>query len=161
MRIKAVRLFGAMLSLCLLAAARPSEPAEAVQHISAEAAAAVQVVDAFSKAIAAGELEAAKALLDPALVVLESGGVERSRDEYMAGHAAADAAFLKGARQTLRYRHASAQGGLAWVLSESHTEREVDGKAARYANTETMVLRETADGWRIVHIHWSSHAIRD
>lgn len=141
--------------------ASAGEGVDVLQDVAPEAAPAVQVVDAFSKAIAAGELEAAKALLDPALVVLESGGVERSRDEYMGGHAAADAAFLKDARQSLRYRRASAQGGLAWVLSESRTERVVDGKRVRYGNTETMVLRETAGAWRIVHIHWSSRAIRD
>lgn len=161
MRTKAAGWLGVMLSLCFAAAAGASDQPQLAQDISPEAAPAVQVVDAFSKAIAAGDLAAAKALLDPALVVLESGGVERSRDEYMSGHAAADAAFLKDARQSLRYRRASAQGGLAWVLSESHTEREVDGKSARYTNAETMVLRETTDGWRIVHIHWSSHAIRD
>ncbi len=161
---KAAAWLGAMFSLCLVAAAGAHEATpgqQGEQSIDLAAAAAVQVVDAFSKAIAAGDLEAAKALLDPALIVLESGGVERSREQYMAGHAAADAAFLKDARQSLRYRRASAQGGLAWVLSESRTERVVDGKSARYANTETMLLQQTAGVWRIVHIHWSSHAIRD
>ena len=96
MRTKAAGWLGAMLSLCFAAAAGASDRPQLAQDISPEAAPAVQVVDAFSKAIAAGDLAAAKALLDPALVVLESGGVERSRDEYMSGHAAADAALLAG-----------------------------------------------------------------
>jgi ketosteroid isomerase-like protein len=28
------------------------------------------------------------------------------------------------------------------------------------ASTETMVLRSGADGWKIVHIHWSSHVMK-
>jgi ketosteroid isomerase-like protein len=33
---------------------------------------------------------------------------------------------------------------------------EKDGKPMTIASTETMVLRSTGTGWKIVHIHWSS-----
>jgi len=29
-------------------------------------------------------------------------------------------------------------------------------KSVKLVSTETMILRKNADGWRIVHIHWSS-----
>jgi ketosteroid isomerase-like protein len=32
------------------------------------------------------------------------------------------------------------------------------GKPVDRLTTETMVLRKTPDGWRIVHVHWSSAA---
>jgi ketosteroid isomerase-like protein len=84
--------------------------------------------------------------------VLESGGAERSRAEYLQHHARADAEFLKGARVRVLRRTARAEGALAWVATES--ELEAGGKT--HLGTETMVLARSAGGWRIVHIHWSS-----
>lgn len=127
-----------------------------VQNIAPAAVAAVQVVDMFSAAVKAARLDEAKELLDPAVLILESGGSERSRDEYMAGHASADAAFLHDATQQLRYRQAQAEGNFAWVATESMLHGEESGKKFSVRSTETMLLKRTKAGWRIVHIHWSS-----
>lgn len=127
-----------------------------VQDIASEAADAVKVVDAFSAAIKAAKLDEAESLLDPGVLILESGGAERSRDEYMGGHAIADAAFLKNSRQVLRYRKARAEGNFAWVATESTLEGQEDGKKVLMLSTETMLLRRTGLAWKIVHIHWSS-----
>ncbi|HJU38766.1 MAG TPA: nuclear transport factor 2 family protein, partial [Tahibacter sp.] len=124
------------------AAATPTEP--------------VAVVDAFGKALAAGDTAAALALLDPSVTILESGGAERSRDEYAAHHLGADAAFLRAATITPLARTGDAVGALAWVGSETRIAAVSKGKPVKLASTETMVLKNTPDGWRIVHIHWSS-----
>lgn len=47
-------------------------------------------------------------------------------------------------------------GATAWVGTESEVHTSKDGKALTLLSTETMVLKQTAAGWRIVHIHWSS-----
>ena len=120
------------------------------------AAGAIAVVERFSAALATGQIEKAAADLDPDVIVLESGGVEQSRDEYLGGHAKADAAFLKDARVTLRHRRAQASGDLAWVASESEIRVLKDSDPLTIDSTETMVLRRTGDDWKIVHIHWSS-----
>lgn len=122
----------------------------------ANADAPIAVVDAFGKALAAGDTAAALNLLDPAVTILESGGVERSRDEYAAHHLGADAAFLRDATVTPVWRTARAHGALAWVGSESRVAAVSKGKPVKLMSTETMVLSQTPDGWRIVHIHWSS-----
>lgn len=127
-----------------------------VQDIEAAATEAVAVVDAFSAAIQGVRIAQAAALLDPAVLVLESGGSERNRDQYLAEHAQADAAYMKDARQELRYRQARIVGDVAWVGTESSISRDKDGKPTSSLSTETMVLRKTAQGWKIVHIHWSS-----
>ena len=124
--------------------------------IDANAAAPVAVVDAFGKALASGDTAVALSLLDPAATILESGGVERSRDEYAAHHLGADAEFLRGATVTPVWRTAKARGALAWVGSESRVAAVSKGKPVKLSSTETMVLAQTPDGWRIVHIHWSS-----
>lgn len=130
-----------------------------VQDVSPEAVPAVKVVDAFSAAIKAARIDSAKKLLDPKVLVLESGGSERSRDQYIEEHAVADAAYMQGATQDLRYRKARAAGDLAWVGTESILTSQKKGKPSLSKSTETMILRKTADGWKIVHIHWSSRAV--
>lgn len=97
-----------------------------------------------------------EALLDPGVLILESGGAERSREEYLSHHARSDAKFLAGSHSELKRRRARIDGDLAWVGSESELHAQHNGKPMTLLSTETMVLKHTADGWKIVHIHWSS-----
>lgn len=122
------------------------------------AQAAVATVDRFLAALSAGDLGRAGAELDPEIVILESGGAEHSAAEYLGGHAKHDAEFLKTAQQTLVRRTARVSGDLAWVASETGLQVQQDAKPVTIASTETMVLRSTQTGWKIVHIHWSSRA---
>jgi ketosteroid isomerase-like protein len=124
--------------------------------VPADAQAAVAVVDGFSKALAGTDFKTVETALDPAVIILESGGAERSREEYLGHHAFADAAFLGGAHVALKRRTARVDGDTAWVASENELHATEDGKPMTLLSTETMVLHKTADGWRIVHIHWSS-----
>lgn len=124
--------------------------------VPAEAGAAVAVVDAFGKALAAADFDRVEAMLDPAVIVLESGGAERSRDEYLSHHARSDAKFLAGTHSALSSRRAQVDGDTAWVASESELHTSKDGKPMTLLSTETMVLTNTPSGWKIVHIHWSS-----
>ena len=117
----------------------------------------VAVVDAFQAALRAGDVDRAAGFLDPGVVILESGGAEHSRDEYLAVHAPADAQFLKSVKITPGQRTTRIEGNLAWVASLSEFELEKDGLTAFIDAAETMVLRRDAGGWKIVHIHWSSH----
>ena len=143
----------ALLLFSALAAADNSRPDLDVPE-SASAAAAV--VDRFFAALSAGDLAQAGTQLDPSVIILESGGAEHSAAEYLGGHAKGDAQFLKGSHHVLHRRTARVAGDLAWIASESELHVEKDGKPSTLASTETMVLRSGKDGWRIVHIHWSS-----
>lgn len=136
------------------------ETAGAEQHIPPEAGEAIAALDRFSSALSAGDLDRVGAELDPAVLILESGGAERTRDEYLGGHAKHDAEFLKTAHITLKRRTAQASGDLVWVGSESEIHASKDDKMMMISSTETAVLRKTAQGWKIVHIHWSSRAQR-
>ncbi len=138
------------------AAVSPQGMPASVQNIESDAADAVKVVDAFSAAIKAARLDEAGELLDPQVLILESGSSERSRDEYLKEHAIADAAFMQTAQQQLRYRQARRLGDIAWVGTESLLKATHDGKPLLLLSTETMVLRHGDQGWKIVHIHWSS-----
>ena len=117
---------------------------------------AVATVDRFTAALSAGDLTAVAAELEPDLLVLESGGAERTAAEYLGEHAKADAAFLKAAHHQLLRRVAHASGDFAWVASESELQVPKDGRPVTVLSTETIVLQRRPAGWKIVHIHWSS-----
>ena len=147
----------ALLLFSGLAAAHESSPKS---DIPASAKAPAAVVDRFFAALSAGDLAQAGALLDPNVIILESGGAEHSATEYLGGHAKSDAQFLKGSHHVLSRRTARASGNVAWVLSESELHVEKDGKPLIFLSTETMVLHSGKDGWKIVHIHWSSREMK-
>lgn len=132
------------------------DTAKAVLSIAPTAVDAVATVERFSLALGTGDLEKAALELDPAVLILESGGVERSRDEYLGGHAKSDATFLKSARVSLTRRTAQASGDLAWIASESEIHTMKGKEMLMITSTETMVLRKTKQEWKVVHIHWSS-----
>ena len=134
--------------------AHMSKPAQIA--ISDAAKDAVATVDRFSAALAAGNLEAVGAELDPNVLVLESGNAEHSAAEYLASHAKGDAAFLKTVHVQLMRRSAQASGDMAWVASESEMHVQMDGKRITLLSTETMVLKRNGKTWKIIHIHWSS-----
>lgn len=146
-------MLAALISLAGLAAA-----GEPKLDVPAEAREAVATVDRFSEALVAGDLERAGAELVPEVIVLESGGAEHSAAEYLGGHARHDAEFLKTARVKPVRRTARVSGKLAWVTSENEVHVEKNGEPDVVLSAETMVLRSTDAGWRIVHIHWSSRA---
>jgi len=137
------------------------DTADATVNIAPAAAEAVAAVERFAVALSSGDLTLVGAELDPGVLILESGGVERSRDEYLAGHAKSDAKFLKQARVTLMRRTAQSSGDLAWVGSESEIHAMKGEEMLMISSTETMVLRKTDQGWKIVHIHWSSRRATD
>lgn len=130
--------------------------AQAETDVPPEAATAVAAVERFSNALATGDLEKAGAELAADVIILESGGAERSAAEYLGGHGKHDAEFLKDTHRKLLRRTARRDGNLVWVASESEIHSHRDGKPLVIVSTETMVLHSTDAGWKIVHIHWSS-----
>lgn len=134
---------------------QPAKASPALE-IPAGANAAVSVVDRFGKALAAGDFKTVEQLLAADVLILETGGAERSRAEYLGHHAISDAQFLKGAHSELKRRRARVDGALAWIGSESELHATRDGKPLTLLSTETVVLKKVGGDWRIVHIHWSS-----
>jgi len=117
-------------------------------------------VDDFQKRLATGNTAGAAALLDPAVLIFESGDAEKSRAEYAAHHLPADAKFLAGAQVQVLTRQGGAAGDLAWVATESRI-RTSGPKPSNLFSTETMILERSHEGWRVAHIHWSSRPAHD
>ena len=143
-----------ILIAAMAALACATEAAAApLEGIAMEAAA---TVDAFHAALHRGDTTAAAALIADDALVFESGEAERTKAEYAAHHLAADAAFSKTVGTTTTRRFGGGEGNLAWIATEGRSTGTYKGRTIDSATTETMLLRRTPEGWRIVHVHWSS-----
>ncbi len=120
---------------------------------------AVATAAAFQEALNSDDAVQVKALLDPKVLIFESGAAERSRAEYAAHHLRADMDFLKTVTYKLQRQTGDTVGDLAWVASESRMTGTSSGKAIDLLSTETLVLKKGTAGWRIVHVHWSAHPV--
>jgi ketosteroid isomerase-like protein len=121
---------------------------------------APETVHAFHAALAAGDSATALSLLALDVVIFESGGVEASRDEYRSHHLPADMEFAQSVSREITSERSGSAGDVAWMLTESHSTGTFRERPIDVRGVETMLLRHTADGWRIVHIHWSSRRVR-
>lgn len=117
---------------------------------------AAAVVDAFEAAIVRGDEAAANALLMPDVLIYESGGQETSRDQYAAHHMKGDMAFLSVSKREVLSRASGGDDRHAWVSTRSRITGRHKDKDVDVFSTESMMLKNTPEGWRIVHIHWSS-----
>lgn len=126
--------------------------------ISAGAAAATpsDAVNAFHAALHGGDKDRALALMSPAVMIYESGYVERTRDEYANHHLTADIAFAKATTRKVLRHSERVDGAVATVLDETETSGAFKGKPVHSFGVETAVLEKQGDGWVIVHVHWSS-----
>ena len=114
----------------------------------------------FHAALASGDEQVVKAALAPDVLIFESGGAERSRAEYASHHMKSDMAFLEQMDREVIGQDASVQGNAAWIVTESRIHGRYKEQDIDLVSTETAVLERGADGWKIVHLHWSSHALK-
>jgi len=124
--------------------------------LSPSARAPSAVVDAFHAALRRGDGRAAASLLADDALIFEAGEAERTKAEYAAHHLSADAEFSQSVSSSVTRRVGHSEGTLAWVASEGRISGTYKGKTNDLQTTETMLLRRTAVGWKIVHVHWSS-----
>lgn len=136
------------MGLLLLSAAMPASARDTMDPLG--------TADAFSAALATGDEATVKRLLAPDVLIYESGGQESSREEYAAHHMKADMAFLAHLQSQVVERKHGTNGDLAWVATRSRTTGTHKDKPVDLHGTETLVLKRGPEGWRIVHLQWSS-----
>lgn len=110
--------------------------------------------------MSSGDAKQVQALLDPSVLIFEGGNVERSRSEYAAHHLPSDLKFMQAVTYKLERQTGDTVGDLAWVVSEARLTGAREGKPVDLASTETLVLKKSIAGWRVVHIHWSSRPVK-
>lgn len=107
-------------------------------------------------ALSAGDADAVQALLDPQVVIYESGGVENGFAEYAAHHLPADMAFLRDMQHEILDEQTRVFGGQALYWSRSRVRGVYKDKPMDLYSNETLWLHRVDGQWRIQHIHWSS-----
>lgn len=117
------------------------------------------VVAAFSAALKRGDADAVESLMSPQAIIAESGGAERSFEEYAGHHMPSDMAFTSAVDFSLKKRDVIAGSEIAVVISESQIHGTFRGEPIHSGMIETMTLRRSEDSWLIEHIHWSSAPI--
>jgi len=115
-------------------------------------------IDAFHAALKRGDADAAASLLTENAMIFEQGGAEASKAEYVSGHLPGDIAYSAATKDEVISRRSELAGSLAVVMSQGRTLGEYNGKPVDRRTAETMVLKRTRAGWRILHVHWSSRA---
>jgi ketosteroid isomerase-like protein len=146
------RLWGLLLAAVLL-------PASAETAVPAAKAGLVptEVVDAFHAALASGDRKGVVQHLAADLTIYEQGFTERGRDAYAEGSMPNDITFASLVKREVLRRDAWEDGNVAWVLTLSSVTGDFGDQKLALVNTETLVLRRTDLGWKIVHIHRSAH----
>ena len=114
------------------------------------------VVESFTNALQRGDSTRVLRLLHPELVVYESG-VAEDLARYRSHHLAADIAFLAQVTSRTIREQLTMSGAMALYTREYRSRGTWRGKPVDSTGTETLVLVRTEQGWRIRHIHWSSH----
>ena len=110
----------------------------------------------FHAALSSGDEQTVLAALAPGVLIFESGGAERSRAEYASHHMKSDMAFLEQMAREVIEQESSVQGNTAWVVTESRIHGHYEDRDIDLVSIETAVLERGVDGWKIVHLHWSS-----
>ena len=124
------------------------------QEASAEEAVR-RVADGLHEALASGDSARVLELLADGVRVYESGHAE-TRDEYRAGHLGIDIEFAGGTEREVLSERVRTSGDMALYLAEYRTTGTFRGEETDGRGTETLVMERRGEGWRIVHIHWSS-----
>ncbi len=114
------------------------------------------VAASFNRALAAGDEKSVRALLLPDVLIYESGGIESSAAEYAGHHLPADIAFMSQMKRTQLSQSSGGEGATAWVATRSRLRGRLKDKDVDLDSTETLVMAQTKNGWRIAHVHWSS-----
>ncbi len=116
---------------------------------------AVEVVDAFHQALKSGDRDDVRSLLAEELVVLEQGGIDRSKQAYVAGHLNADIDFAQSVTRRVIERRNVGEDTVRWILTRYRLTGSYQGARVDRSMVETMILRRMNGRWRISHIHWS------
>jgi hypothetical protein len=160
------RTFALALFLPLLAACAPegaenaartadAPSADVFSETRAELEEARLTVESFHRALAQGDSAAALDLLNPDVVIYESGHAE-TLEEYRAGHLAADIQFAAATEREVLSEQTVPLGAHVLYLAQTRVHGTIGNREIDSHGVESMVLVPDGDRWLIRHIHWSN-----
>ena len=129
------------------------------QGSRSDSVAAVAAVAQFHAALAAADSVRAVSMLADDVMIIESGAIQ-TRSDYLGHHLGADMKASAGSKAERSVVRVSVTGNTAIIVSKS-----VSPPTGAEGNTgsemaELMVLSNSASGWQIRAVHWSSRRRR-
>ena len=115
------------------------------------------IVDDFHELLRQGKRAEVLVLLSEDAIIFETGYAGQTRDDYGKKHVSDDADFAGVTDYHVLRRQVLQDGNTAWVLTQGAVQGIFGDQNVDLEQTETMILRHLAAGWRISHIHWSAH----
>lgn len=159
LRLLPVLLLGALLPLQAEAKKPHSKKHTAVATPAAVAADTdpARIVDDFHELLRQGRRAQVLSLLTPDAVIFETGYAGQSREDYAQNHVSDDAEFAGVTDYRVLHRQVQQKDNTAWVLTQASVQGIFGDQTVDLEQTETAILRRSAAGWQIAHIHWSAH----
>lgn len=117
---------------------------------------AVQTADSLYTGLKLGDTELVRTILDPAVLIFESGGVESSLEEYASHHMGVDMTFMANMSREIISRKVMEQDEICVIATRTRLFGTYHDKEIDITSDETLVLERKEQGWRVTHIHWSS-----
>lgn len=111
---------------------------------------------AFHAALASQDETQVRALLAENVLILESGGAERSLEQYASHHMMSDMAFLSSVSSETLSQTSEVFGDIAWVATETALRGNFNEREIAVKSQESLVLQRAGEGWVIEHVHWSN-----
>jgi mono/diheme cytochrome c family protein/ketosteroid isomerase-like protein len=128
----------------------------AIEGYSAKAVPEAEAVaEAFHAALQKGDRARVLQLLASDVKISE-GGETQDRATYAADHLGDDIAFLQKATVHPQFLGSMPMGDTAMVASRSEVHASHDGRPLTLLSTEVLTLKNTAAGWRITRVEWTS-----
>ncbi|TGY88203.1 DUF2231 domain-containing protein [Marinicauda algicola] len=113
----------------------------------------------FHAALASQDEAQVRRLLADDVLILESGGAERSLAQYASHHMMSDMAFLSSVSSETLSQTAEIFGDTAWVATETALRGRFNDREIAVKSQESLVMRREDDRWIIEHVHWSNSAL--
>ena len=117
---------------------------------------AIEFVEKFHASLKSGDSKSVLNALADDAIIFESGYAE-SKGEYAASHLASDITFAATTKRLAKKTTTNCVKSMCIVMQQSETNGSYKDKPVKSIGVETSVLRNDKDGWKISHLHWSSH----
>lgn len=142
---------------CTVERAEVRRPPRSAPVVSAEDSANVRgLVLGLAAAVERGDLVAMERILDPRVVVFESGHANYGWTDFRDHHLAPELAALRDRRFDVDVRELTIAGDVAWVIFDYRLRAESQRGLVSARGLGTAVLDRRGGVWAITHLHLSS-----
>lgn len=114
-----------------------------------------KTLDTYDQAVSKKDVETVRILLAPDLLLYEHSVRNDGAKDAFGNHLKPEILEGEGLQLSFSELRVTASADLALVTRQYRVRGTVAGRAIDSSGNETQVWKKTAEGWRILHIHYS------